>query len=39
MMEAISTGLSWSQIQELFDADSEYNLILNNVQRRASLKK
>jgi hypothetical protein len=38
-MEKISTGLSWSQIQELFDADSKYNLVLNNCQRRASLKK
>ena len=38
-MEQISTGLSWSQIQELFDADSDYNLILNNCKRRASLKK
>ena len=39
MMEQISTGLSWSQIQELFDADSKYNLVLNNCKRRASLKK
>jgi chromosome segregation and condensation protein ScpB len=39
MMENISTGLTWDQIQELFDADSKYSLILNNCQRRASLKK
>jgi len=38
-MEQISTGLTWTQIQELFDADSEYNLILTQKNRRASLKK
>ena len=37
-MEKVSTGLTWSQIQELFDASSEYSLILNHCQRRASLK-
>lgn len=35
-MEQISTGLNWNQVQELFDADSEYNLILNNCKRRAN---
>ena len=39
MMEQISTGLTWNQIQELFDADSEFNLLLNQCNRRASLKK
>ena len=38
-MENISSGLTWDQIQELFDADSKYNLTLNHCQRRASLKK
>ena len=38
-MEKVSTGLTWNQIQELFDADSEYKLLLNNCYRRASLKK
>ena len=38
-MEKISTGLTWDQIQELFDADPEFNLILNHCGRRASLKK
>lgn len=35
-MEKISTGLNWNQVQALFDADSEYNLILNNCKRRAN---
>ena len=39
MMEKVSTGLTWDQIQELFDADSEFKLLLNNCNRRASLKK
>ena len=38
-MENISSGLTWDQIQELFDADSQYQLTLNQCQRRASLKK
>ncbi len=38
-MEKISTGLNWNQVQELFDADSEYNLNLKNCKRRASLNK
>ncbi|MCM8542783.1 MAG: hypothetical protein NE328_21130 [Lentisphaeraceae bacterium] len=39
MMEKISTGLTWDQIQNLFDADSEFKLLLNNCNRRSSLKK
>ena len=38
-MEQISTGLTWNQIQELFDADSEFSLILTQNNRRASLRK
>ena len=38
-MEQISTGLTWNQIQELFDADSEFSLILTQNSRRASLRK
>lgn len=38
-MEKISTGLTWNQIQNLFDSSPEYKLILNNCSRRASLKK
>ena len=38
-MEKLSSGLTWDQIQELFDADAEFNLILNHCNRRASLKK
>jgi hypothetical protein len=39
MMEQISTGLTWDQVQAQFDADSEFKLILNQCSRRASLKK
>ena len=38
-MEKISTGLTWNQIQDLFDSNPEYKLTLNNCSRRASLKK
>ena len=38
-MEKLSTGLTWDQIQELFDADSEFKLVLNHCNRRASLRK
>ena len=39
MMEKISSGLTWDQIQNLFDADSEFKLVLHSCKRRASLKK
>lgn len=38
-MEKLSSGLTWDQIQELFDADAEFDLILNYRQRRASPQK
>lgn len=38
-MEKLSSGLTWNQIQEQFDADSEFKLTLNSCNRRASLKK
>ena len=38
-MEQIASGLTWNQIQALFDADSEFKMTLKQKQRRASLKK
>jgi hypothetical protein len=38
MMDKIASGLTWEQVQELFNG-SEYTLLLNNCNRRASLKK
>ena len=38
-MEKISSGLTWDQVQGLFDSDEEFQLLLNHCNRRASLKK
>ena len=38
-MEQIASGLTWNQIQELFDADSEFKMTLTQQKRRTSLKK
>ena len=39
MMETLSTGLTWAEIKEKFDADSEFNLLLDQRNRRTNLSK
>lgn len=33
-MDAVSSGLTWAELQARFAEDSEYSLVLNNVRRR-----
>ena len=37
MMEKIPSGLTWNQVNNLFDADQEYGIILELRPRRSSL--
>ena len=36
MMEKLSTGLTWNQVQKLFEKDNQYNMSLEFRPRRAN---